>query len=357
MIMEAKSVLVPDNVIWDITYSCPLRCVHCYSESGRRPSRQLGMADLLRVTEAIISLRPQGVALAGGEPLLVGDVFEVAGRLTRASIPVMLYTGGWLVEERTVRAAAEVNAKIVVSIDGATADVHDRIRGRAGSFTRALRALSILDHSSREARERGLSVPSFGIDFVVMASNLDQMEMLCTDVVPIFSELKSLSFNVVAPAGLASRQDFGQTELLTDEQADFVGSTEQQRRLQALVPSSVMVTTTDNRFLRMHPDQIACGAAFATMQVEPDGEVRAMPMYEGTVGSLLHEPAETLWRRAIQRWSDPFVVTTLRTVRTMSDWAEATRRLDRYFGSPAVLQRIAQRPEYQPNRPIEGPTA
>ncbi|MGH1552365.1 radical SAM protein [Streptomyces sp. L7] len=85
----------PESVIWDTTYACPLRCIHCYSESGRRPARQLGHEDMLRVTDAFISMGPRVVALAGGEPLLVKGIFEIADRLVRAGVKAVLYTGGW----------------------------------------------------------------------------------------------------------------------------------------------------------------------------------------------------------------------------------------------------------------------
>jgi MoaA/NifB/PqqE/SkfB family radical SAM enzyme len=75
----------PLEIIWDITYACPLRCFHCYSESGRRPSRQLSPQDMLRLADRIIAMRPYGISLAGGEPLLVGGVFEVAERMPAAA--------------------------------------------------------------------------------------------------------------------------------------------------------------------------------------------------------------------------------------------------------------------------------
>nr|WP_123678045.1 radical SAM protein [Couchioplanes caeruleus] len=85
-----EMVCVPSDVIWDITYACPLRCIHCYSESGRRPTRQLGAPDLLRVADALIAMRPSDIAIAGGEPLVVPDLFAVAERFSRSGISVTL---------------------------------------------------------------------------------------------------------------------------------------------------------------------------------------------------------------------------------------------------------------------------
>jgi hypothetical protein len=131
---------------------------------------------------------------------------------------------------------------------------------------------------------------------------------------------------------------------LTDEQADELVGRTLRKRLRALVPPTMRVATTDNRALQMRPDLIEAGIVTDVMQIEPDGEVRAMPMYEGSVGNLLTESAWTLWQRSVERWSDPFFTETMRSVRTMRDWAEACRKIDYHYGSEAVRARIDRRP-------------
>ncbi|HET6355940.1 radical SAM protein [Streptomyces sp.] len=338
----------PRDVIWDITYACPLRCTHCYSESGRRPAQQPDHEELLRIADAIITLRPGVVSLAGGEPLLVPGIVEIAARLTDAGVQVVLYTGGWRLTPGVLDDLADVCHRVVVSLDGATARVHDRIRGRAGSFERALEALGLLDRTSRARRGQGLRPVQFGVDCVVVRSNFDQLEEFCTLIAPRFPELRILSFGAVIPAGLASRTGFADHELLSDAQMAQLSGEPLRQRLTALAPSSVLVLVTDNLHLQMHPVQTARGLDFQAIQVEPDGAVRAMPVYEGTVGNLLTDPAEVLWQRAVSRWSDPFVIRTLTPVRTVRDWAEAARRIDYRFGSDAVRARIDRRPDFVP---------
>jgi hypothetical protein len=88
------------------------------------------------------------------------------------------------------------------------------------------------------------------------------------------------------------------------------------------------------------------------MQVEPDGDVRGMPIYEGTVGSLLTDPPETLWGRGVERWNDPFVREAFADVRTMRDWAAACRRIDYHFGSDAVKAMVDNRAAYVPTHDV-----
>lgn len=340
----------PTDVIWDLTYACPLRCVHCYSESGRRPARQLSHGEMLRVADAVISMGPRTVEFAGGEPLLVKGVHEVAEHIARAGIEVNLYTSGWTLTSQAAQSAARVFRRITVSVDGPDAEVHDRIRGRAGSFDRAIDALALLDAVSARRAARGAPPVVFGIDCAVLRSNFPRLEEFCTGIAPRFPGIRFLNFSAAVPSGLASRPGFSDTELLANEELRTLTSSDYVERLRSLAPPSVTVTTSDNFILLMHPEHIA-RFGFPLLQIEPDGEVRAMPIYEGCVGSLLDEDPGVLWQRAVERWSDPFVVDAVSRVRSMADWAEAARGIDRRFGSREVLLRIDRRPSWPASHP------
>ncbi|QDQ09495.1 radical SAM protein [Streptomyces spectabilis] len=333
----------PEVVVWDTTYACPLRCSHCYSESGRRPSRQLGPEAMLRVADALVSLRPRVVALSGGEPLVVRGVFEVAQRLRAGGVKLSINTSGWVMNRALAERLADHFDEVIVSLDGATPEVHDRIRGRAGSFERVLAALTLLDEVAGERRAADRGRLCFGIDCVVIRSNFGQLEDMAGDIAHRFPRLTTLGFNAAVPEGLASRPEFEEHELLDDERVAHLTSQAFRARLRELAPSSVAVCTTDNFNLAMTPKRVALGIDTQVMQVEPDGRVRGIPVYEGTVGSLLEEPAAVLWERALARLRDPFVVETLSTVDSMRTWAEAVRRMDRRFGSADDIARFDRR--------------
>ncbi|GIG64904.1 radical SAM protein [Phytomonospora endophytica] len=344
--MEPSVLTGPSYIIWDITYACPLRCVHCYSESGRRPSRQLPFDDLLKIADALISLRPAQLAFSGGEPMSVPGLTLLAARVRAAGIETALYTSGWALTADAAWRLMDVFSEIHVSVDGADAATHDRIRGRAGSYARAMSALEALNREADLRYSAGQPPFRFGIDSVVMRGNIDGLERFCREVLPRFPMLHTVLFGAVVPSGLASRAGFARQELLSEEQVERLTGQSFRALLRGVAPSTVDVQTTGNRELQMHPDLIADGMVFPAMQVEPDGEVRAMPIYEGTVGNLLTEPAAELWRRSVERWSDPFVTSVLSGARTWPEWAEATRKIDEHFGDERVRARIAARPAY-----------
>ncbi|MEU0119025.1 radical SAM protein [Streptomyces bobili] len=328
----------PAAVVWDITYACPLRCEHCYSESGRRPARQLSWPDLARVVDALVELNPRTVVLSGGEPLVVPEIFRVAERLRSGGVSVHLYTGGWRLPDRLEAAVVEVMSNVTISIDGAIAATHDRLRGRAGSFDRAVDAAARLS-----AAAAGRPEPAIGVDYTVTRSNFDEMPEFCRLVATQLHFLDYVFFGAAMPIGLASRKDFVAHEIVTPRQLLLLRDESYADTLRALVRADLVVS--DNGMFQMHPDRLARGEIPA-MQVEPDGRVRAMPVYEGTVGSLLDEPGTRLWQRAMARWADPRVTGLLEPARTMEAWADATRQLDLMFGDADDRRRIARRPAF-----------
>lgn len=338
----------PNAVIWDVTFACPLRCSHCYTESGRRPAKNLGHEDMLKVADAILSLEPQMITLCGGEPLTIKRIVDVARHFADAGVRVFLYTSGWAMPAATVEALADVATKIVVSIDGGNAATHDRIRGRAGSFERATGALARIDAEVGRRLAAGAAAPRFGIDYVVVRSNFREMDQLCAEVAPRFPHLETVYFGAVVPTGLASRPSFVEHELLSDEQVAELVAPDTRRRLQGAAPASVTVETTENFEVQMNPDFLARTPGFRPFEIEPDGRVRGMPIYEGTVGSLLTDDPREVWRRVRERWNDPYVIECLDRIRTRADWADAVRRLDHHFASPDDRRRIERRRPYRP---------
>src|SRR5689334_1214756 len=115
----------PEVAAWDITYACPLRCIHCYSESGRRASRHLPPESLLSVADALIAAKLEQVLFSGGEPLLVKGLFEVAERLAAAGVHIALYTSGHTLSAETASSIHRLFSQVIVSLDGASAAVHD----------------------------------------------------------------------------------------------------------------------------------------------------------------------------------------------------------------------------------------
>lgn len=132
----------------ELTYHCNLRCSFCYTDSPRRTlARTAEMEDdeWRRIVEQTIELGVIEAVVTGGEPLLRRDLtLEVVERLTGAGVMTILNTNGWFVDEAAAERLAASGARVHVSIDGASPELHDASRGVRGSWRRAVDAVDML---------------------------------------------------------------------------------------------------------------------------------------------------------------------------------------------------------------------
>lgn len=331
--------MLADKFVWDLTYACPLRCVHCYSDSGRRPAKTLPPEELLRIADMIVQLKPKRVALSGGEPLLVRGWAEAARRLRDVGAYVTLYTSGWIMDEAVAEELANSVTSVCVSLDGATEAMHDRLRRRAGSYRKARAALELLARFKRERTARGEPCYVLGTDFTVVRSNSGDLAPFVADVTASYPGLDYLRFGMAVPEGPAADEDFAEQELLTNE--EMLTLIETEGRLKALARNNVQVSVTDMRYYIPYSPYGGSGVTIA--HIEPDGELRAFGVYEAKVGNVLREPFEVLWDRALAWRDDPFVKEQIMSIQTNHDWARVARVLDRRYGSEEDKARIARR--------------
>jgi len=329
-----------EKFVWDLTYACPLRCTHCYSESGRRAARTPTPEQLLAIADVIVRSGAQRVSMSGGEPLLVRGWSAAARRLRDAGIQVALFTSGWVTLDDALLDELHASVHTVcVSLDGPDAATHDRIRAREGSFARALDALEALDARKRALVAAGQPAFALGVEYTVVRSNLDGLERFVDLIAARTTSVDTLRFGMAIPEGPAADEAFVASELLDEQHERALLA--RAPALAARATNGMKVSVTDMRYYV--PYSPTSGAGRAIAHLEPDGQLRAFGVYEAKVGSLLDEPLDVLWARALAWREQPFVVDTVATIRDAHDWARAARALDRRYGSPDDLVRIARR--------------
>jgi len=131
-----------------MTDDCNLACSHCWVEA--RPQAvpvRVAALDMRRVLDEFAELGGEGIRLTGGEPLLHPDwlaVMEFASSLGFKQVE--LQTNAMLFCEDDVSALARMaqpGLGIQISLDGATAQTHDLVRG-SGAFDGTMEKLRML---------------------------------------------------------------------------------------------------------------------------------------------------------------------------------------------------------------------
>jgi MoaA/NifB/PqqE/SkfB family radical SAM enzyme len=130
--------------LWEITRACNLDCIHCYNNSGKKLVTELSHAQRLDIAQQIVDAKIMRICLSGGEPILCKSFWDVAKKLKQGKVMCNTITNGWYVDEETAKKFSKYFGYIQVSIDGAKAKTHDTIRGKKGSFDRAVNACKYL---------------------------------------------------------------------------------------------------------------------------------------------------------------------------------------------------------------------
>lgn len=127
-------------VVWNITRTCNLRCVHCYSDSyAQTYPGELTTAEAKTVLDDLAAFKVPAVLFSGGEPLVRPDLLELIAYAVGKGLRVTLSTNGTLIDEAV---ATQLKANhltyVGISLDGIGA-TNDRFRGVDGAFERAVR--------------------------------------------------------------------------------------------------------------------------------------------------------------------------------------------------------------------------
>jgi mycofactocin radical SAM maturase len=159
----------PICLTWELTYACNLTCVHCLSSSGRRDPRELTTQECRRVVDELQRMQVFYVNIGGGEPTVRRDFWELLDYATAHGVGVKFSTNGSrITRERAQRLAANDYLDVQVSLDGASAEVNDAVRG-PGSYATALRAMEHL---------AGAGMENFKLSVVVTRHNVSQLDAL-----------------------------------------------------------------------------------------------------------------------------------------------------------------------------------
>ena len=126
---------------YNVTGRCNMRCVFC--EWWKNDIPELPTKKALATIDAVCRLGVPFFDLSGGEPLLRKDLIVLAKRVASHGCLVSMNTNGTLLNESRVGEVADVFDTVVVSLDGPK-EVHDRIRGVAGTYDKAVEAIRLL---------------------------------------------------------------------------------------------------------------------------------------------------------------------------------------------------------------------
>jgi MoaA/NifB/PqqE/SkfB family radical SAM enzyme len=180
----------PLLVIWEVTQSCDLACVHCRASAmpGRDPN-ELTTEEGFDLLRQIKDFGNPLMVFTGGDPLKRPDLYELA----KYSVGLGLRTNVTpsatpLLTTQAIGAFKRCGiSRMAISLDGPDAATHDGFRGVEGTFDRALLAL-------RHARDIGLETQ---LQTTVTRRNFNKLARIAEIAGEVETKMWSLFFLVV----------------------------------------------------------------------------------------------------------------------------------------------------------------
>lgn len=133
---------------WECTSRCNIACLHCGSDCKIvEDAPDMPAEDFLNVCRQVAKrYNPNKVMIvvSGGEPLVRKDLEVVGAELKKMGFPWGMVSNGYAMTPERFRSLREAGLRsATISLDGLKAN-HDWLRGREGSFERAVNAIKLL---------------------------------------------------------------------------------------------------------------------------------------------------------------------------------------------------------------------
>jgi len=148
----------PEILQIDLTHRCNLDCKMCnVRQYPVEESEELSKEEVFDLLSQAKKLGVTKLVLAGGEPLLRKDIFEICRYASQTDIEPVIVSNGTLIDDNLAGIILDnFKGTISISLDG-LADAHDYLRG-TGSFNKTLEGIKRIVSRQQEKGTKDILV-------------------------------------------------------------------------------------------------------------------------------------------------------------------------------------------------------
>jgi radical SAM protein with 4Fe4S-binding SPASM domain len=284
-ITGSTDYIIPIHVAIELTYTCNLRCRHCYVPSSPERTEQMPLDRIISLFDLLDEWGVSVIELTGGEPLMHPHFEKILQVALEHFDLIGVITNGTLINDSILDIMSSDPTRVVVQIDldGITSEYVDWFRGRVGTYERELEAI-------RRIVQRGIMLR---VAMIVTPGNLDQI----VQTAALVRRLGATAFGIspVVPQGrgtdpslLLSPQEYEKFidiwNKLRHHYKDFIFQS------------------------RETPFQLArgnCGAGSRTVTITPSGDVKICQMSDTAIlcyGNVFTQNGKELFDSELVRY-------------------------------------------------------
>lgn len=313
----------PETISLFITYMCNLRCRMCgqWGEKGSSHAyasdelkKQLSIDDIRRLLDDVAGFSPS-ITLFGGEPLIYPDLPDVIRMIKERGMRCNLLTNGVLLEKKAEAIMDAGIDEIIFSLDGPR-DIHDEIRGRAGTFEKAMAGFKKI---AALKKERNTGRPLVNISSTIFEINYTRLNEIVKSAEEMSASSITFHHLIFLSREIYSRHDRIFQDNFSCSSHDWEGFVREHtpeinpekliemlnaiKSLKTDIDVSVYPNLTDPEITKYYtsfdfkPESYKnrCISPWMVAYIFPDGSVRPCQSLNYSVGNIREESFKQLW--------------------------------------------------------------
>lgn len=198
-------------MFWESTIKCNLTCAHCRrvetdeaAPSDMTTDQAMDMIDQLAVLGREQGFMPV-LIFSGGEPLCRDDIFELIRHAGKKGLQLALASNGTLIDEAIAEKIKSSGIqRVSISLDGATSEIHNKLRQLEGSFEGAIEGIGHLNKAG---------VP-FQINVTITRHNAGQLD----DVFALAEKLGAVAVHLFMLVPVGCGEEFAAEDMLSADE-------------------------------------------------------------------------------------------------------------------------------------------
>ena len=284
-------------LFWESTIRCNLSCAHCRRvESDDTVESDMTTAQASQLIDQLAQMGHQQnsmpiLVFSGGEPLCRSDLFELIREAGSKGVKCALATNGTLIDQTMAeKIKAAPIERVSVSLDGATADIHNKLRKLVGSFEAAVKGAGYL---------RQYGVP-FQINMTVTRYNVHQMD----DIFVLAKELGAVAVHLFMLVPVGCGEEFAEEDMLSADEYEQLLQQVTQKEFGGRLEVKVTCGPHYERVIReqkagQRRTSKGCLAGSGVLFVSHSGDVFPCGYLPVHCGNILQTPLAEIWNNSI----------------------------------------------------------
>jgi AdoMet-dependent heme synthase len=178
-------------IAFEVTRRCRFNCKHCRADAQQSDTGgELATEQCRKILQSVAKFNKCMIILTGGEPMERSDIYDLIRYGRDLGLRMVMAACGYAINNESIAKLKEAGlSALSISLDGASAQTHDKFRQTAGAFDSAVKA-------AKSAHRGGIR---FQINTTITKSNLHEIPAIAK----LAEELGAYCFNpfILVPTG------------------------------------------------------------------------------------------------------------------------------------------------------------